>query len=222
MSKQDIPETVPASDGEEVNRGKGGFPPPLIVRPGERSPAPDPFDPANFVLDQSYLHDSVSQKVLLEVNMRKPARDEFFRVHSDPSYRVGPVATIKDDRTDYIIDPALAKRAKIQHTVSTLYTCINIDHELFLWPATVPGSGGGSILAWHTSAITAATTAMTQWIKLVSDNNAKRYDGFVAQGELDEPEWPALTMAEILKLAFRDRHITDYDHPVLRKKRGIR
>jgi hypothetical protein len=184
---------------------------------------PNPFDPASLVLDQSYLRDSVAKKVLLEIEVRRPGKDEFFRVRPEAAYRLGPVAIISNrgDPTRYIVDPALARSANLQHTTAILYTCINIDDVLFLWPVTIPGSGGGSILAWHTSAVTATQRAAENWIKLVSDMRAKNYVAFVAQGDIPEPEWPPLTMGEILKIALKDRYIKDYEHPVLRKLRGI-
>ena len=46
------------------------------------------------------------------------------------------------------------------------------------------------------------------------------YDTFEAAGELAKPEWPELTLAEILKLSFRDRFIQDIDHSALRALRG--
>ena len=184
---------------------------------------PDPFDPASLVLDQSYLRDSVAKKVLLEIDIRRPGKDEFFRVHPEAGYRLGPVAIIsnRDDRTIYILGPDVARNTNVQHITAVLYTCINIDGVLFLWPVTVPGSGGGSTLAWHTSAVTAAQKAAENWIKLVPDMKAKNYVAFVAQGDIPEPEWPPLTMGQILKIALKDRYIKDYEHPVLRKLSGI-
>ena len=46
------------------------------------------------------------------------------------------------------------------------------------------------------------------------------YDVTVATGRVVEPDWPDLTFQEIIKIAFRDRVITDWDHPVLRRLRG--
>jgi hypothetical protein len=189
----------------------------------EQTTDPNPFDPGSLVLDQSYLRDNVAKKVLLEVDVRRPGKDEFFRVHPERTFRLGPVAIIsnRDDRTTYIVDPTLARSANLQHTTAILYTCINVDGVLFLWPVTVPGSSGGSVLAWHTSAVVATEKAMKNWIKLVPDLKAKNYVAFIAQGDIPEPEWPPLTMGDIVKLALKERHIKDYEHPVLRRLRGI-
>ena len=41
----------------------------------------------------------------------------------------------------------------------------------------------------------------------------------VAEYDL-EPEWPALSMNEILRIAFQDTFITTPDHPVLQQLSG--
>jgi hypothetical protein len=46
------------------------------------------------------------------------------------------------------------------------------------------------------------------------------YEIFEAMGKLPEPEWPDLTFEQILEIAFRDRFISDLNHPVLRRLRG--
>ena len=37
---------------------------------------------------------------------------------------------------------------------------------------------------------------------------------------LPEPEWPELSLRELLRIAFKDKMIDDLGHPVLRKLRG--
>jgi hypothetical protein len=43
---------------------------------------------------------------------------------------------------------------------------------------------------------------------------------FIATGITAEPEFPAMSMKEILEIAFKGRYIDSFDHPVLRKLRG--
>jgi hypothetical protein len=186
---------------------------------------PDPFDPAKLVLDQSYLKEAAAQKVWLEIDVRRPGVNEFFRVRPEAAFRLGPIAFISNQAERgaiYALDPALARSVKkLKHTIAVLYTCMNVDGDPFLWPVTVPGSNGGSILAWHTSAVEGAQRAMMHWITLDSNQRTKRYDARDAEGEIPEPDWPPLTLSEMLKIALKDRFIKDYDHPVLRRARGI-
>jgi hypothetical protein len=46
------------------------------------------------------------------------------------------------------------------------------------------------------------------------------YEVFQPSVVVPEPEWPELGFRDLLKLAFRDRFIGAFDHPVLRKLRG--
>jgi hypothetical protein len=38
---------------------------------------------------------------------------------------------------------------------------------------------------------------------------------------LSEPEFPELTLNELLRIAFKDRIVDKLDHPVIRKLRGM-
>ena len=42
----------------------------------------------------------------------------------------------------------------------------------------------------------------------------------VATGQIGEPAWPDVSLQEIIKIAFRDQMITDWNHPVLQRLRG--
>ena len=43
---------------------------------------------------------------------------------------------------------------------------------------------------------------------------------FEATGQLPDPEWPDLPFKELLRIAFKDRFISDLNHPVLHRLRG--
>ena len=51
---------------------------------------PDPFDPANLRLSQSFTETVGVKKLLTTVPVRKPSPQEFVRVHPDPEYREIP------------------------------------------------------------------------------------------------------------------------------------
>jgi hypothetical protein len=57
--------------------------------------APDPFDPASLRLDPSYAETIGVRKLLITVPVRKPNRQEFVRMHRDPSYCLTPAAIIE-------------------------------------------------------------------------------------------------------------------------------
>jgi hypothetical protein len=47
------------------------------------------------------------------------------------------------------------------------------------------------------------------------------YEYFLASGTIPDPEWPAYTFNELLRVAFgRERLVDRLDHPILKKLRG--
>lgn len=47
------------------------------------------------------------------------------------------------------------------------------------------------------------------------------YEIFEAPNTVSEPKWAAATFNELLRIAFRDRLIASFDHPVIRRLRGL-
>jgi hypothetical protein len=100
-----------------------------------------------------------------------------------------------------------------------LFLAVNRQGDVFLWPVKLPGADGRSN-SWNESALAAARLAEEKWVRVAANMGAGMYDTYEAAGELSEPTWPELSLAELLKLAFRDRFIETVDHPVLRAIRG--
>jgi hypothetical protein len=55
----------------------------------------------------------------------------------------------------------------------------------------------------------------------VPNQTSKSNDVLLAMENLSEPEFPELTLNQILRIAFKDRIIDRLDHPVIKKLRGI-
>ena len=66
----------------------------------------------------------------------------------------------------------------------------------------------------------AANEAKSRWVRLTANMNLGAYDVAVASGQIAEPEWPGITFQQIIDIAFRDKKISDWNHPVLRRLRG--
>ena len=47
------------------------------------------------------------------------------------------------------------------------------------------------------------------------------YEISVAKNGIADPAWPSLPFQELLKIAFKDRHINSDAHPVIRRLRGL-
>src|SRR6516162_10933119 len=101
---------------------------------------PNPFDPAALRLDQSFADTVGVKKVLTTVPVRRPNRQDFVRVHPDPKYRLTPAAIIevKEDREVYLVTPDMAQALPGEFTPVTLFTAINRQGTLHLWPVKLP------------------------------------------------------------------------------------
>jgi hypothetical protein len=182
---------------------------------------PDPFNPAVLRLDPSYAETAGVRRHLMTVPVRKPNRQEFFQVHSDPAYRLSPAAIVelKEDHETYLITPAIAQELPDEFAPATLLIAINRQGVLFIWPLKLPGPDGRQN-DWHRSAAEAAEIAMSTWSRVKANMSLGAYELFTATGNLPDPEWPELPFPEILKIAFRNHLVDQLDHPLIGRLLG--
>ncbi len=112
-------------------------PPLKAIEPTAADPAQvlDPFDLDNLRLDQSFAETAGVRKLLRTVPVHKPNPQDFVRVHPDPKFRMdAPVIELKDDREEYIITKDLVPELIGEFTNKTLFTAINRQRVVFLWP----------------------------------------------------------------------------------------
>ena len=107
-----------------------------------------------------------------------------------------------------------------EFTSKTLFTAINRQGVVFLWPVRLPDPDGRQ-MEWHRSAREAAELAMKQWVRIKANRSLGAYEIFVAEGAMSEPVWPEATYQDLIRLAFRDRLISTLDHPVIKRLRGL-
>jgi hypothetical protein len=189
----------------------------------ETNPTPNPFDNLSGLrLDQSYADTVGVKKLLTTVPVRKPNRQDFVRVHDDPRYRLTPAAVIevKEDREVYLVTPEMAQALPGEFSMVTLYTTINRQGTLHIWPVKLPTPDGRQN-EWHRSAAEAAERAMKKWVRVTSSMSLGAYEIFEASGDLPEPGWPDIPFEEILKIAFRERLVDRADHPLVQRLQGI-
>jgi hypothetical protein len=187
------------------------------------APAPtDPFnDLSNFRLSQDFVETAGVKKLLTTVPVRKPNPQDFVRVHPDSNYRMEfAVIELKDDREIYLLLLPIAKQLPGEFTMVTLYTTINRQGVVHLWPVRLPASDG-RIIEWHRSAAEAAELAMTHWVRVKANMSLGAYEIFEAASTIPDPTWPELSFQELLRIAFRDRFVGSLDHPVVRRLRGL-
>ncbi len=185
-------------------------------------PEADPFDLAALRLSQDFASAVGVKKLVTTIPVRKPVNEWFVRTHPDPAYWLQTaLLELKGDREIYLVAPGLWPELTSEPTFSPreLATAINRQGVLFLWPIRLPGADG-KIDAWSRSAMDAADEAKSRWVRVSANMSLGAYDVAVAPAQLPEPEWPGITFQEIIKIAFRDKMISEWNHPVLRRLRG--
>jgi hypothetical protein len=182
---------------------------------------PNPFDPVNLRLTPDYIESAGVKKRLTSVPVKKPHRQDFIRVRPEPEFRdTFAMVQLNDDREFYIVVPALADELTGEFTMWTLYTTINKQGTLFLWPVRLPGTDGKSNEWWRT-AHEAAALATKQWVRVSANQNLGAYEIRVAAGMMSDPQWPERNFGDLLRTAFQTRLIDRSDHAVIRQLRGL-
>ena len=97
---------------------------------------------------------------------------------------------------------------------------VGVDQQgvIFVWPLRLPDADRP--LAWHLSALEAASHAEVQWTRIQANMSLGAYEIHTAEGITDEPKWPKMLMNEILGIAFKNKIINRLDHQVLLQLRG--
>jgi hypothetical protein len=186
-----------------------------------KTSAPDPFDPAALRIDQSFLDAPGAKKLLRTVPVGKPKRQDFIRVHPSPEYCLSPMAVIKleEDRETYLVTPAVAADLPGEIALVTLFTCINRQGIIRLWPVKLP-SPDGKQMDWHRTEAEAAELAKDRWVRIVANMQLGSNDIYEASGDLSDPVWPNHSFKELLQVAFTNRMVNSHDHPVIARLMG--
>jgi len=192
---------------------------PLPVDKVVVTPAPNPFDPANLRLKSGNLGVTL-KKVYTSIPVKKrPGKQDYVRTRPSMEWQLVSVVVL-EERTGhyYISDPELHDYLQVKLGFRALLkVAITRDGDLFLWVLKLPTTGA-YYETWYQSALDIAVRAETKWVKL--ETEAENYNFTEGSGINVEPEWPDLSFAEILELAFKDRRIDSLDHPLLKRLRG--
>ncbi len=181
---------------------------------------PDPFDPAALRLGANYAAGLGVKKVLSVVPVRKPGKQEWFRVRPGDEWRIQTaIFEAEADRETYLVGRQLWGELAGTIRPALIVTATNRAGDLFLWKLNLPGTDGRPNL-WTESALAIAREAECGWRRLAANMPAGHYDGFEPSADLPEPEWPDRSFSDILRTAFQGRMIDSLDHPLLRQLRG--
>jgi hypothetical protein len=181
---------------------------------------PNPFDLSKLVLTQSFAETVGAEEVISRIAIRKPNRQEWFRVHPDPEFRQNfGLIELKNDNEFYFVHPDLITTLGQFCYPATLYTYVDstINPLPRLWPVRLPGVDGGDNDYWA-SARGIADYAMENWTQMWADKPSGMYR-YRGSGKLKDkkPDWRGLTAGRVFELAIKPRFIAALDHPVASK-----
>lgn len=163
-------------------------------------------------------------EVLMHVPVRKPSRNEFFRVR--PGAENSFTAILYEDQNDkgreyYFVTPAmipLLRQLTTLAVISLVPFCTK-QKVLGIFPLKLP-TDSVSNNDWMSTAMAAAELAKTRWVRIQADMSLGANRIFAAESDLGEPVWPDKPFNELLDLAFRSRVIDRDDHPIVNKLSG--
>jgi hypothetical protein len=180
----------------------------------------DPFDLKNLRLSQDFVENAGVKRLITTIPVGKPKDQDFVRVHPDPQYRAA-LATIdlRDERETYLLPPPIARELPGEFAMNMLFTAINRQGVVRLWPVKLPAPDGRT-LEWHRSAMEAAHHAMKRWVRVKANMSLGAYEIWEAEASIPDPEWPELPFQELVRIGFKDKLITGFDHPVIKRLRG--
>lgn len=183
--------------------------------------SPSPFDLEKFAVSGTVMGEIGAEKMLVNVPVRKPNRQEFVRTHEGTDHRLrASILELKEEREIYLMTPELAMALPGETRLVMLRLCANRQGAIFLWPVPEPNIDGRT-LAWHTTSRNAAGMAEKDWIRIVANMSQGCYDIFKAPGTLGNPVWPDKSFEDILAIAFGDSYIIDDPaHPVIKRLLG--
>jgi len=207
--------TSPTVSSETPTRPLDAF-----ALPPAASNAPAPLSLQDLVLPQNFGVMAGIKKAIVSIPIRKPGNQSYVRVHAGENWRFQcAMLQLKEDGECYLVLPHLYSELANEVRPKVVYTGINRDGSVFLWPINAPGDDG-RLDAWSESAHVAAEMAQTHWIRLVANRTVGAYDVLEATQLAEVPQWPDKSFEELVQIAFKGRVIDRLDHPIVKRLRG--
>ena len=181
-----------------------------------------PFNPSLFAMPSTGAEEFGTRKIRSVIPVNKPGKMEWVHLLDHPDFLI-PGAAVLDLQNGgrmYLVVPELAAQLADDVKLFKLAPALTRQDKLFLWPCPIiqPGETPNS---WHTSHNDAFHAAKSGWIRMKSNLACGFYDIIEPEKIMPEPDWPDMSFADMLQIAFNDDHIVDRDdHPALRRLLG--
>jgi hypothetical protein len=185
----------------------------------------DPFDPKNHRKPQdprlNFGSDQPNLQLPSTIEVRKPKKTWFIRIHPDPNYRaVLRVFTDDDSKrresNSYLFAPGLEIPPDLEDLVRDTLVAAAITssgiHFLY-WLSVIDSS-------WYESGVEVFRRAAEEWVRVTPSEGGYTMKPPIAK--LEEPRFPDVPFREYLERAFSKRLIKSLDDPLVKKLRGIR
>jgi hypothetical protein len=161
-----------------------------------------------------------SKKLVTHVSVGKPGKGRFFRSSkADPNSIGVYLYEDKEENTFHLVSPEVADVLGNLIRGMTLHLAIDRANNPFLIPVPLPDENGQRN-SWPQSLLGAIEHAREKWVRIESDKSAGVYQIHEAQGSLEEPKWPDLSLDELVTIAFAGRVINDLEHPKVQSALG--
>jgi len=202
----------------EPNMNDQATPPAETEQLSQPENGPSAPDFSRFRLSQNFGSLSGVKKKRTTVPVRKPNKTQFVRVRTEGKLDAMLLKYPSDSEDLYLIEPDVIQEVGNLANPYRLVQAIDRQNNVFVWPLAIPDDARPQ--NWHLSALEAAGNAELEWTRMQANMALQAYDIFAAVNYLGEPEWPELSMNELLEIAFKNKIIDRPDHLVLRQLRG--
>lgn len=161
-----------------------------------------------------------SKKLVSVVPVTKPSKEKFFQSSTDSDCSMDVyLYEDKVESTFYLVSPEVADVLGGLVRAMTLHLAIDRGNNPFFIPIPLPDDRGQRN-SWPESMLNAVEHARGSWVRVQSDKTMGIYQIHEAQGALDGPTWPELSLEKLVNIAFTGRVIDDLEHPKVQAALG--
>ena len=181
-----------------------------------------PFDPSRFAMPSTGAEEFGTRKIRSVIPVNRPGKMEWVQLLDHPDFLLLGAAflDLQDGGRLYLVVPEIAAQLADDVKLVKLAPGLTRQDKLFLWPCPMILEGN-TPNPWHTSHNDAFNAAKNGWIRMKSNRACGFYDIIEPKKIMPEPDWPDMSFADMLQIAFNDDHIVDRDdHPALRRLKG--
>lgn len=178
----------------------------------------DEFSPENLrVLNTLDLKDLLKVE-LVEIAVRKPKKDEWFRVLPG-HFQQGGILEIQ--RETYWVSPKIQSQFLGDPCFSVRICVLAVTKQgvPFIWPLRPDCDAGGKSDKHAQGPLAAMQLAQEKWTRMFWLKD--KFEYFIETADIsDEPKFPEKSFSELLRLGFKASVISTLDHPALLELKG--